>query len=402
MHVALSCVRVKPKLAVAAVADAAYTTGVLRAVLLCATLAASASAAPVTVDTLLGGGRLVAYSPTGYDPATTVRLSARALRADADALHRAGFRAITTYGSSRALAPVCRFFKRRGFATVLVGIWDPRDRAEVRRAIRLRRCADGYVVGNEGLTSGRYDRAALDAAIRRVRERTGRPVTTREPLAAYERDPSLARAGDWLFPTLQPWYADHRESQDACGWTAIAYHELKSRTPADLPVVLAETGLPTDGVLGASEFYQRAFFLCIEVRHVAFAHFEAFDQPWKHEDAVAPHWGLFRADGSPKLWAAQQLRPTITVARTARGLEGTVTDVAPRAVRVVAYVQGERWEALPPVDPDRRGRFAIPTTGVRPAVVVVASRAWSAPSPVERAPGIDRMQVFARAELPAM
>jgi exo-beta-1,3-glucanase (GH17 family) len=372
------------------------------AVLLLTSLAAAGPAAAVTVEALLGGGRLVAYSPTGYDPATTVRLSPRALRADADGLHRGGFRAITTYGASRALAPVCRFFKRRGFATVLVGIWDPRDRAEVRRAIRLRRCADGYVVGNEGLTFGRYDRAALDAAITRVRQATGRPVTTRETLAAYERDPSLAHIGDWLFPTLHPWYADHRESQDACGWTAIAYHELRKRTPPDLPVVLAETGLPTDGVLGASEFYQRAFFLCIEARHVAFAYFEAFDQPWKHEDAVAPHWGLFRADGSPKLWAAQQLRPTITVSRTPAGLQGTVTDAPRRAVRVVAYVQGERWEALPPVDPDRRGGFTIPTTGVRPAVVVVASRSWTAPSPVERAPGIDRMQVFARAEVPAM
>ena len=370
--------------------------------LLFASLAAAGPAAAVTVETLFGGGRLVAYSPSGYDPQTTVRLSPRALHADADALHRVGFRAITTYGSSRALAPVCRFFKRRGFATVLVGIWDPRDRAEVRRAIRLRRCADGYVVGNEGLTFGRYDRAALDAAIRRVRERTDRPVATRETLAAYEKDPSLARAGDWLFPTLHPWYADHRESQDACGWTAITFHELKNRTPPEVPLVLAETGLPTEGVLGASEFYQRAFFLCIEARHVAFAYFEAFDQAWKREDAVGPHWGLFRVDGSPKLWAAQQLRPTITVARTPTGIEGAVTDAPRRALRVVAYVHGERWEALPPVDPDRRGHFTIPTSGVRPTVVVVASRAWSGPSPVERAPGIDRMQVFARAELPAM
>lgn len=365
-------------------------------------LVAAASAQAITVDKLLGGGRLVAYSPTGFDPATTVRLSPRALRADADALHRVGFRAITTYGTSRALAPVCRFFKRRGFVTVLVGIWNPRDRAEVRRAIRLRRCADGYVVGNEGLTFGRYDRATLDATIRLVRQMSGRPVTTRETLAAYAADPSLARVGDWLFPTLHPWYADHRESQDACGWTIHAYHDVADRAPAGIPVVAAETGLPTDGVLGTSEFYQRAFFLCIEVRHMAFAYFEAFDQPWKREDDVAPHWGLFRADGSPKLWAAGQIQPTVTVERTAGGLRGTVVGAPLRGLRVVAYVQRERWEALPPVDYDRRGAFTIPTTDARPAVVVVASRGWAPPSPVDRAPGIDRMQVLARAELPAM
>ena len=95
-----------------------------------ATLLASVEVADaISVEKLLGGGRLVAYAPRGYDPTSTRAPSARALRADADSLTPLGFSAVTTYGSSRALAPVCRFFKRRGFRTVLVGVWDPRDAA---------------------------------------------------------------------------------------------------------------------------------------------------------------------------------------------------------------------------------------------------------------------------------
>src|SRR5262249_29221778 len=119
---------------------------------------AAGSAHAVSVEKLLGGGRLGAYAPVdrGGPPA------APALRLDAEALAAAGFRAVTTYGASPALAPICRFFKRHGFHTVLVGIADPTDRDERRRAIRLKRCADGYVVGTGGLAAGRYDRDALD------------------------------------------------------------------------------------------------------------------------------------------------------------------------------------------------------------------------------------------------
>jgi exo-beta-1,3-glucanase (GH17 family) len=367
-----------------------------------AVLACMDVADAITVDKLLGGGRLVAYAPRGYDPASTRPASARALRADAESLAAVGFTAVTTYGSSRALVPVCRFFKRRGFKTVLVGVWDPRDRAELRRAIRLKRCADGYVVGNEGLTFGRYSRDELAAAIERVRRATGRPVTTRETLKAYADYPSLLRLGDWIFPTIHPWYAEQRGSQEACGWTIFAYHDLAERAPAGRPTVIAETGLPTEGAPSASEHYQRAFFLCVESRQVAFAHFEAFDQPWKRDDAVAPHWGLFRADGTPKLWAAQQLVPTLAVERTNGMLRGRVSGGVSRTMKVVAYVRSDRWTALPPVVPDRHGGWLMAVPADKPVAVYVVSTAWRPPATVERLPRVDRAQVLVARELPAM
>jgi exo-beta-1,3-glucanase (GH17 family) len=367
-----------------------------------AVLASVGVADAISVEKLLGGGRLVAYAPRGYDPASTRGPSPRVLRADAENLAALGFTAVTTYGSSRALAPICRFFKRRGLRTVLVGVWDPRDRVELRRAIRLKRCADGYVIGNEGLTFGRYSKADLVSAIDRVRRATGRPVTTRETLKAYADDPAVLRLGDWVFPTIHPWYAEQRGSQAACGWTISAYRDLAERAPAGRPTVVAETGLPTEGAPSASEHYQRAFFYCIESRQVPFAYFEAFDQPWKRDDPVAPHWGLFRADGTPKLWAAQQLVPTLTVERRGGMLQGRIEGGGSRTFQVVAYVRADRWTAQPPVVPDRHGGWRMPLPADKPVVVYVASAAWTPPPAVERLPRVDRANVFATRELPAM
>jgi hypothetical protein len=356
------------------------------------------AARAISVEKILGGGRLAAYATvrTRADGGASVR----GIRLDAVSLRAVGFRAVTTYETSRATVPVCRFFKRVGFATVLVGIADPTDAGEVRRAIRLRRCADGYVVGTLGISEKRYDRDALAAVIARVRARSGRPVTTRETIEVLRADASLVRLGDWVFPTIHPFAAGKRESQDACGWTIFAYRDLADGAPAGVPTVVAETGLPTEGALATSEHYQRAFFMCLESRQVPFGYFEAFDRPGA--DPVAGHFGVFRADDTPKLWAAQQIRPTLAIERMADGLRGHVDGVSPRLVRIVVYAKGARWDAMPAVQPNPRGAWSVAVPRDRAAAVFVVTPAWVAPSPVERLPAVDRMQVFATRELPPM
>jgi hypothetical protein len=369
---------------------------------LAALVGSAAVARALSVEKLLGQGRLVVYDGHAASGDPDGPPSPRTLRSDAESLHAVGFRAVATGATSRALAPVCRVFKRSGFRTVLVGIRDPRDRSELRRAVHLKRCADGYVVGSDGLSAGRYVRDDLDRAIRTVRDATGRPVTTREPLAAYRDDATLRGAGDWLFPTIQPWYADKRDSQEACGWTIYAYRDLAERAPAGIAAVIGATGLPTEGALTTSEHYQRAFFMCLESRQVPFAYFEAFDEPSRHDDAAGPHWGLFRADGSPKLWAAQQIVPALTVERVGGIVRGRVEGGPRRMLRVVAYVQGARWEVVPPVVPDRRGAWQLAAPAGRAVAVYVVWTGWT-PTPVlDQPPRVDRQQVLVRRDLPAM
>jgi exo-beta-1,3-glucanase (GH17 family) len=263
--------------------------------------------AAVTLATLFAG-RLVAYNPRGHDPIAGTTASTRSIREDARRLRHRGFRTVTTYASTPTLVRVCRLFKRHGFKRVLVGVADPTDEVELAAAARQRRCADGYVVGNEGLTFGRYGRDALAMAMAWLRASTNRPVTTRETLGEYWKDPTLLGLGDWVFPNVHPYFAGFTEPAAACAWTIARYGELRAGTPASVAVVVAETGLPTAGAPGLDDEVQAAFFTCLEASGIRFVYFEAFDQPWKVALPVEPHWGLFTADGAPKLWAQKEWR----------------------------------------------------------------------------------------------
>ena len=223
----------------------------------------------------------------------------------------------------------------------------------------------------------------------------------REHVDAFRDDPGLLRLGDWVFPTIQPWHAGKRESQDACGWTIFTYRELAELAPAGMPTVVAPTTMPTEGERGASEHYQRAYLLCLESRQVPFAWATAFDEP-ASADVVRAHGGLFRADGSPKLWAAQQFSPALVAERAGESIRGRVTNVPPGFVQVVAYVKREQWERAPAVVLDRRGAWTVAVPRDRPVAVYVASRAWSPPPAAERRPRLDRAYVLAERELPAL
>ena len=354
-----------------------------------AVLVGRASAVETTsMEALLGGGRLVAYA--ARDAAASVRRP----RTDAESLAAVGFRAVVTAETSRALAPVCRIFRRAGFRAVLVGIRDPTDVAEVRRALALRRCATSYVV-----PADRVDPRRLAAVLRRLRTTTHRPVGTRAPAATYAADADLVRLGDWTLATIDPWFAGHHDSQDACGWAIGVRRDLA--TPPGAPAVIAATGLPTAGTPGTSEYFQRAYFLCLESRQVPLAYVEAFDRPGPDDD-VASHRGLFRAGGAPKLWAAQQLHPALEVERTGDELRGRVTDGPPGALRVFVYARAARWERLPGIALGRNGAWRIPLALDRGAAVYVAASDWAAPAVVDVPPVVDRMHVFAARDVPAL
>jgi hypothetical protein len=129
----------------------------------------------------------------------------------------------------------------------------------------------------------------------------------RERAEAYLKDPTLLGVGDWVFPLVDPLRDEMVGPQESCGGTMQAYRDLLERAPIDRPVTIAATGLPTSGPPGANESWQRAYLVCLESRDVPFAIFEAFDQPWR---GGAEYYGLFRADGTPKLWTQQLVSGT--------------------------------------------------------------------------------------------
>lgn len=218
---------------------------------------------------------------------------------DLRTLYQVGFRGLVTYGASEALADVPLLARNAGFEGVIMGIWTPGDPQETESAVRTAPYVDGYAVGNEGLYFSRYDVKALSQAMTDVRKQTGKPVSTTEPLHLYYTKEELLKLGDWVFPNAHPFWQDIVDPFDAVRWTQESYDSLKKKA-GDREVVFKEVGLPTAGRAQLSENRQALYYARLRETQVRFIYFEAFDQPWKTEEGVGAHWGLFNSDRSQK------------------------------------------------------------------------------------------------------
>jgi hypothetical protein len=134
------------------------------------------------------------------------------IQADLTSLYQEGFRGVITYTLLGSYADIPKIAKSVGFLWVIAGIYDPTNQAEVDAAAsqNVLPYTDAFVVGNEGLTDGRYTYSELTTAINEVEAATGKPVTTSEPAGAYYAPngssapyaQQLLGLGSWLFPNI--------------------------------------------------------------------------------------------------------------------------------------------------------------------------------------------------------
>ena len=248
----------------------------------------------------------VDYAPTNFNPDEGLMPSTESIAEDLRTLYEVGFRGIVTYEAGGVFAEIPRLAREAGFEGVLMGLWTPGDEAEAQAAVNAAPYVDGYVVGNEGLSFDRYEFPVLEKAINDLRQKTGKPVTTTEVLSLYN-DENLLRLGDWLFPNAHPYWQSITDPIAAVNWTVSIYDSLLQKAPPG-GIVLKEVGLPTAGDQKASEYQQAEYYARLRDKHVRFMYFEAFDQPWKTEDGVGAHWGLFNSDRSGKAASRYILR----------------------------------------------------------------------------------------------
>lgn len=248
----------------------------------------------------VSGIRWIAYSPTNADPNTGVEPPLDSLREDLTVLWNAGFTGLVTYGASGIVGrEVPSLAGQLGFTGLLMGVWDPSSKEEMRAAVSAasNSLVLGYVVGNEGLNK-RYDMLTLTSTMAALRKASDKPVTTTEEIDDY-LDADLLALGDWVFPNAHPYFHNQTEPHLAVLWTSTTFVEVSRRSGRF--VLLKEVGLPTAGAAGLSEENQRAYYRELADTPTRFVHFEAFDMTWKTLLPVEPHWGLFRSDRTPKL-----------------------------------------------------------------------------------------------------
>jgi len=198
------------------------------------------------------------------------------------------------------------------------------NRRQVETAIRLaRRHPDlviAIVAGNETQVSWsdhRVPRDELLGHLRTLRAAVRQPVSTADDQSWWRTPGSLdvAREVDFLTVHAHPLW-NGRTLEEAMPWTLAVLDSVRALHPG-APVTLGETGWATrrhgEGEEArlmrgeTDEASQLAWFRAVtewstRTRTTTFF-FEAFDENWKggsHPDLVEKHWGLYRADRTPK------------------------------------------------------------------------------------------------------
>jgi exo-beta-1,3-glucanase (GH17 family) len=195
---------------------------------------------------------------------------------------------------------------------------------EIDHAARLAREYPGTIAamaaGNETQvfwSGNRLPAERLIAYLRELRARTRVPVTTADDYNFWNKPESRAVAAecDFVCVHLHPLW-NGTSPEGALPWIETQLASIRALHP-DREVVIGETGWATrrndegdqgrlmKGAVGEAEqaAFVRALRAWLAASHVPTFTFEAFDENWKggpDPNDVEKHWGLYRADRTPK------------------------------------------------------------------------------------------------------
>jgi exo-beta-1,3-glucanase (GH17 family)/cellulose synthase/poly-beta-1,6-N-acetylglucosamine synthase-like glycosyltransferase len=225
---------------------------------------------------------------------------------------------IRTYGIDGTLGDIPALARDLPLRITL-GAWLGRDAradaAELQRLIAIaqaNRNVTGVLVGNETLLRKDLTVPQLLAAIARVRQAVGVPVSTAEPWHIWLAHPELAAAVDVITIHLLP-YWEGLPADAALGFILAKLDQVQAAYPGKR-IVIGEVGWPSDGTtIGAARASRiaqaqlmRGFLKAAQARGLDYFVMEAFDQPWKtsFEGRAAGYWGLYDLDRHAK-WPMQ-------------------------------------------------------------------------------------------------
>ena len=286
---------------------------------------AAAQSARARLERIMAQGRFIAYQPTSLRVVDGRFQNAdpQSIRADLRVL-RARFDGLITYDAIHGAEAIPAIAADLGFRALIIGVWDPADRAQLDAALaaaqRYPQLVAGLSLGNESILARRTSFAQLTAALVAVRARApALALSTTEPFHLYEQPGAAALLGSMdvllvnVHPVFQPWF---RAATDATAaqFVANVVGDLGQRFCG--PILVKETGVPTAPASAGFTPQRQATFYAELRRRLpassmrAFAYFSAFDAPWRAHDAgpvagaaAGPeeaYWGLYDSERRPK------------------------------------------------------------------------------------------------------
>lgn len=253
-----------------------------------------------------------AYLP-GQSPADHDELSEAQVRERLEAIapHTQWIRTFSCSEGNEFAAPIAH---ELGLKT-LVGAWiegdEEKDQAELARVSEMARNGhcDLVAVGNEVLLRGEMTEDQIIAAMQQVREAApGVPVAYVDAYFLFVQHPRLTAACDFLPINCYPFW-EKCPLEHSFGHVQEMTRRVQS-VASGKPVLIAETGWPTQGSLEGSAQpgldecarYSLNVIPWAEKAEVPLFWFAAYDEAWKvgAEGDCGAFWGFWDAEGNPK------------------------------------------------------------------------------------------------------
>ena len=271
-------------------------------------------------DAVAPGQRLqcASYSPFGKDQSPFDQpLAIRQSQLESDlALLSKRFACLRTY-SMTGLESLPEIAREHGLKLML-GAWvnnNPRDTqkeidALVRAANDYPDVVSAVIVGNEVLLRKEATGERMAGLVRQVKARVKQPVTYADVWEYWELYPQVAPEVDFITVHLLPYWEDVPHGVDTALAHVQAIHDDFARRFAPKPVMIGETGWPSEGrrretaepgPVNQARFI-RDFVHLADRLGWQYNLIEAIDQPWKrnNEGAVGGYWGMLNADREDK------------------------------------------------------------------------------------------------------
>jgi exo-beta-1,3-glucanase (GH17 family) len=273
-------------------------------------------------------GRFVAYEPTSLQVVNgnPTHADPQSIRADLTVL-RPRFDSLITYGALHGAEEIPAIAASLKFRAVIIGVWNPFDRAELDAALlaakRNANVVVGLSLGNEIVFSGHRAVAEMADLMKSLRASSPQlALTTTEPFHMYYEPASAVMLAQMDFvlanvhPVFQPWFRN-ADDRNAAQFVVNVVSKLAEIYCG--PILVKETGVPTAPVaLGFTIERQASFYKELRSQFPpsadrVFAYFAAFDAPWRAYDATPvgassaseAHWGLFDDARRPKQVVAE-------------------------------------------------------------------------------------------------
>lgn len=240
----------------------------------------------------------ITYTPSNYNPDEGITPTIGQINGDLYLLKASGFTGIVTTNSSEAFALIPELARGQGFEGVLMGIYDPKDTAEIDRALLKQEFVDGYVLGHGGLGVD-YTLEDLQNAVARLHASSSVSIGIMEKSVNFTLE--LTAVGSFNAPLVHPYEDGIQSPISAANYSVNEYIHVRDLDASKITMLFG-AGYPTDGGDMTNDEMQYSYYQNMPV-DFAWAFDEAFDQAWRTEP-TRQHYGLFDSDKNPKMYMA--------------------------------------------------------------------------------------------------